>query len=64
MSDSIFEYTPEDGAREFLAVEPNADGSAVIRVSSLRGGYATIELPADQLGELGRKLLTRAKAYV
>lgn len=64
MRETIFEYTPEEASREFLLVEANNDGGAVIRVSSSGRGFASIDLPVDQLAELGRKLLTRAAAFV
>jgi hypothetical protein len=61
---TIFQYTSDDSARELLLVEANNDGGAVVTVSSLGGGRASIDLPVDQLADLGRKLLTRAAAYV
>jgi uridine phosphorylase len=61
--ETIFEYAPESETREYILVQANNDGGAVIRVSSLGGGFASIDLPVDQLAELGRKLLARAAAY-
>jgi hypothetical protein len=61
VDDTIFEYATVD--REFLLVEASSDGGAVVRVSSLGGGFASIDLPVDQIAKLGRKLLTRAAAF-
>jgi uridine phosphorylase len=62
--ETIFEFRPEEAPREYLLVEANKDGGAVITVRSLGGGRASIDLPVDQLADLGRKLLTRAAAFV
>jgi hypothetical protein len=62
MRETVFEYTTDD--RELLLVEGYTNGGATIRVRSLGGGYASIDLPVDQLADLGRKLLTRAAAFV
>ena len=62
MEETIFEYATED--REFLLVEATRNGGAVIRVSSMGGGFASIDVPVDQLAVLGQKLLMRAAAFV
>jgi hypothetical protein len=64
MRETIFEYATDDAAHEILLVEANNDGGAVVTVSSLGGGRASIDLPVDQLADLGRKLLARAAAFV
>jgi uridine phosphorylase len=64
MRETIFEYKPEGGTREYILVEANNDGGAVIRVSGVSGGYASIDLPVEELADLGRRLLARAAAYV
>jgi hypothetical protein len=61
VQDTICEYATGD--QEFLLVEASSDGGVVVRVSSLGGGFASIDLPVDQLADLGRKLLTRAAAF-
>jgi hypothetical protein len=61
---TIFEFRPDEAPQEYLLVQANNDGGAVISVKSLGGGRASIDLPVDQLADLGRKLLTRAAAYV
>ena len=61
MRQSIFDYASE-GAHEYLLVEPNIDGGAEIKVHSVGGGLASIDLPPDQVAELGRKLLALAGA--
>jgi uridine phosphorylase len=62
--ETIFEFRPDEAPREFLVVEANNDGGAVVTVRSLGGGRASIDLPVDQLADLGRKLLARAAAFV
>jgi hypothetical protein len=64
MRETIFEYKPEGETREYILVEANNDGGAVIRVSSVAGGFASIDLPVGELADLGRRLLARAAAYV
>ena len=61
MRQHIFDYAPE-GIPEYLSVETNNDGGAEIRVHSVGGGLASIDLPVDQAAELGRKLLVLAGA--
>jgi hypothetical protein len=43
--ETIFEFRAEEEPQEYLLVETNNDGGAVIKVRSLGGGQASIDLP-------------------
>jgi hypothetical protein len=57
---NIFAYTSPGGlSPEYISVKSNSDGGVEITVRSLGGGFASIDLPPDEMEVLGRALLTR-----
>jgi uridine phosphorylase len=62
--EKIFEFRSEETPREYLLVEGTKDGAAVFTVRSLGGGFASIDVPVEDLADLGRRLLARAAAFV
>jgi hypothetical protein len=51
--ESIFEFRSEEAPQEYLLVEANNDGGALIKVRSLGGGLASIDVPVTSLPTWG-----------
>jgi hypothetical protein len=63
--ENVFAYTTPGGlSPEYISVKSNGDGGVEITVRSLGGGFASIDLPPDEMEALGRALLARQPAQL